>query len=83
MDKPLVVKKQTSVGGHVAELASMLGKAGGIKMDAPVKKRGMCQFYGIYILTSQHRKFGGPVRKIATVCCNICDALNMSSVLEQ
>ena len=39
-EKPPPVKKQTSVGGHVAEMANRLGMAGGIKMDGPGLKRG-------------------------------------------
>ena len=47
MEKSAAVKKQTSVGSHVAELASRLGKAGGIKLDAPpaVKRERMYQIY--------------------------------------
>ena len=48
-EKAPPVKKQTSVGGHVAEMANRLGMAGGIKMDAPVLKRGTYRsFCGIY-----------------------------------
>ena len=45
------MKKQTSVGSHVAELASRLGKAGGIKLDAPppVKRERMYQM-SYYVL---------------------------------